>query len=227
MPLRLPPNPFLANLLSMDERQPDLWLSLDPLPTNPAQIVQQWLNEAFEAGVHANPHAVALATVDPDGRPSVRMVLCNAIDPDLAAFTMYTNIESRKGRALRAEPRCAIAFHWASRQARIEGRAHLTPDDECDAYFATRPLEARLGAWASAQSEPIGSRAEMLTKLDSVTNRFEATKEEDIVPRPPHWGGFTLVADSIELWVSRRGRIHDRAVWRRDHNAWIPTRLQP
>ncbi len=211
----------------MDEQQPDLWLSLDPLPTNPAQIVQQWLNEAFEAGVQANPHAVALATVDPDGRPSVRMVLCNAIDPDLASFTMYTNIESRKGRALRAEPRSAIAFHWASRQARIEGRAHLTPADECDAYFATRPLEARLGAWASAQSEPIGSRAEMLAKLDNVTSRFEATKEEDVIPRPPHWGGFTLVADSIELWVSRPGRIHDRAVWRRDDNAWTPTRLQP
>ena len=226
-PRWLPARPFLANLVSMDEGQPDLWLSLDPLPTNPAQIVQQWLNEAFEAGVQANPHAVALATVDPDGRPSVRMVLCSDIDPDAAAFTMYTNIESRKGRAIRAEPRSAIAFHWASRQARIEGRAHLTPADRCDAYFATRPLEARLGAWASAQSEPIGSRAEMLAKLDSVADRFNATREEDVVPRPPHWGGFTLVADSIELWVSRRGRIHDRAVWRRTEGAWIPTRLQP
>ena len=155
------------------------------------------------------------------------MVLCNAIDADDAAFTMYTNIESRKGRAIIGDPRCAIAFHWASRQARVEGRAHLTSADKCDAYFATRPLEARLGAWASAQSEPIGSRAEMLAKLDSVENRFEATREEDVVPRPPHWGGFTLVADSIELWVSREGRIHDRAVWRRTEGDWHPTRLQP
>jgi pyridoxamine 5'-phosphate oxidase len=211
----------------MEDQRPDLWLSEDPLPSNPAHIVKQWLDEAFAAGVQANPHAVALATVDPDGQPSVRMVLCNEIDPDAAAFTMYTNIESRKGRAIRSEPRCAIVFHWASRQARIEGRADLTPAERCDAYFATRPLEARLGAWASAQSEPIGSRAEILDKLDAAAKRFNATREEDPVPRPPHWGGFTLIADSIEIWVSREGRIHDRAVWQRSGKDWVPTRLQP
>ena len=211
----------------MTEQRPDLWLSQDPLPKNPAQIVKQWLDEAFAAGVQPNPHAVALATVDPDGRPAVRMVLCNEIDPEAAAFTMYTNTESRKGLALRAEPRCAIVFHWESRQARIEGSANLTPADRCDAYFAGRPLEARLGAWASAQSEPIGSRAEILAKLDAVSKRFNATREEDTIPRPPHWGGFTLVADSIELWVSRLGRIHDRAVWRPSGYEWVPTRLQP
>jgi pyridoxamine 5'-phosphate oxidase len=211
----------------MEDQRPDLWLSEDPLPSNPAHIVKRWLDEAFAAGVQANPHAVALATVDPDGQPSVRMVLCNEIDPDAAAFTMYTNIESRKGRAIRSEPRCAIVFHWASRQARIEGRADLTPAERCDAYFATRPLEARLGAWASAQSEPIGSRAEILDKLDAAAKRFNATREEDPVPRPPHWGGFTLIADSIEIWVSREGRIHDRAVWQRSGKDWVPTRLQP
>lgn len=205
----------------------DAWLSQDPLPSNPAHIVKQWLDEAFSARIQANPHAVALATVDPDGQPSVRMVLCNEIDPDAAAFTMYTNIESRKGRALRSESRCAIVFHWPSRQARIEGRAVLTPADRCDAYFATRPLESRLGAWASAQSEPIGSRAEILEKVRAVARRFDATREEDTVPRPPHWGGFTLIADAIEIWVSRDGRIHDRAVWRKTGNDWIPTRLQP
>lgn len=226
-PTWLPPIRFLATLRSMQEQRPDLWLSRDPLPHNPAQIVKRWLDEAFAAGVQPNPHAVALATADPDGRPSVRMVLCNEIDPEAAAFTMYTNIDSRKGLALRAEPRCAIVFHWAARQARIEGSANLTPADRCDAYFATRPLEARLGAWASAQSEPIGSRAEILAKLDAVSKRFHATREEDAVPRPPHWGGFTLVADSIELWVNREGRIHDRVVWRRSGKAWSPTRLQP
>jgi len=167
-PAWLPSARFLANLRSMKEQRPDLWLSQDPLPKNPAQIVKQWLDEAFAAGVQPNPHAVALATVDPDGRPAVRMVLCNEIDPEAAAFTMYTNTESRKGRAIGAEPRCAIVFHWASRQARIEGVASRTSADRCDAYFATRPLEARLGAWASAQSEPIGSRAEILEKLDAV-----------------------------------------------------------
>ena len=211
----------------MENLSPDRWLAEDPLPTDPAQIVKRWLDEAFAAGVQANPHAVALATIDPDGRPSVRMVLCNEVDAEAGAFTMYTNIESRKGRAIRADARCAIVFHWASRQARIEGRATLTSADRCDAYFATRPLEARLGAWASAQSEPIGSRAEILAKLDAVAERFNAVREEDPVPRPPHWGGFTLVADSIELWASREGRIHDRAVWKSTGSGWIPTRLQP
>jgi len=206
---------------------PDAWLSEDPLPRNPAHIVADWLAEAFALGTQRDPHAIALATVDADGQPSVRMVLCNEIDADSASFTLYTNTESRKGRAIRADSRSAIVFHWPGRQARVEGCAHLTPEDRCDAYFATRPLEARLGTWASAQSEPIGSRAEILAKLEAVAKRFGATREEDVVPRPPHWGGFTLVAESIELWVSRPGRIHDRAVWRREADEWTPERLQP
>lgn len=212
---------------NVEEGLSDAWLAEDPLPGDPARIVKRWLDEAFASKLQANPHAVALATSDPDGQASVRMVLCNEIDVEAAAFTMYTNLESRKGRAIQAEPRCAIVFHWAARQARIEGRAHLTPGPSCDAYFATRPLEARLGAWASAQSEPIGSRAEILARLADVSRRFKATREEDIVPRPPHWGGFTLVADSIELWASRLGRIHDRAAWRRRAGGWVATRLQP
>ena len=211
----------------MEDAPPDLWLSKDPLPSNPAEIVKQWLDEAFAERVQANPHAVALATIDSDGRPSVRMVLCNEIDPVAAAFTMYTNTESRKGRAIRGESRCAIVFHWAARQARIEA-ARTSPRRKSATPISQHgPLEARLGAWASAQSEPIGSRAEILEKLDAAAKRFGATKEEDGVPRPPHWGGFTLVADSIELWASRKGRIHDRAVWTRGEDDWRPTRLQP
>ena len=104
-----------------------------------------------------------------------------------------------------------------------------TPDDICDAYFATRPLEARLGAWASRQSEPVSSRAVLLEELAVVTERFRAREESDPVPRPPFWGGFTLVAEAVELWVSRRGRIHDRALWRRsgEGSAWEVLRLQP
>jgi pyridoxamine 5'-phosphate oxidase len=218
---------IVAKLIGMTQSLPDAWLSQDPLPADPAKIVKEWLDEAFASGAQRDPHAVALATVDADGKPSVRMVLCNEINPDEASFTLYTNTESRKGRALRADQRAAIVFHWPARQARIEGLAHLTPTDRCDAYFATRPLEARLGTWASDQSEPIGSRAEILAKLDAVAKRFDATREEDVVPRPPHWGGFTLVAESIELWVSRPGRIHDRAVWQRDGDRWNPSRLQP
>jgi pyridoxamine 5'-phosphate oxidase len=212
-----------------DSRPRDAWLSEDPLPAEPVPIVEQWLSEAFADERLENPHAIALATVDPDGQPAVRMVLCNAIDPARGTFTMYTSRESRKGRALAADPRAAIVFHWPGRQARVEGRAELTPDDECDAYFATRPLEARLGAWASRQSEPAGSRAELLAELAAVAARFDAQEESDVVPRPPFWGGFTLVADAVELWVSRPGRIHDRAVWRRagEGLSWEVTRLQP
>ena len=104
-----------------------------------------------------------------------------------------------------------------------------TPEDQCDAYFATRPLEARLGAWASEQSAPIEAREALVDKLAAVADRFGAREESDPVPRPPYWGGFTLVAEAVELWVSRPGRIHDRALWRRsdDGSTWTPTRLQP
>lgn len=206
---------------------PDAWLARDPLPTEPVGIVKQWLDEAFAKREQENPHAVALATVDPDGRPSVRMVLCSAIDVALGRFTMYSNLESRKGRALQAEPRAALVFHWGARQARVEGVVELTPAAECDAYFATRPLEARLGAWASRQSEPVASREVLLEKLREVADRFGATQEADVVPRPAHWGGLTLTAESVELWVSRTGRIHDRAVWRRTSEQFLATRLQP
>lgn len=208
---------------------PDEWLGRDPLPDEPVPIVERWLGEAFRDRTRENPHAVALATVDPDGRPSVRMVLCNEIDASRGAFTMYTNRESRKGRALANDPRAAIVFHWPDRQARVEGRVEWTPDDVSDAYFATRPLEARLGAWASRQSEAVASRQVLLDAVAAFARRFDARREEDVVPRPPHWGGLTLVADSVELWASRIGRIHDRAVWRRKAtgSGWIVTRLQP
>jgi len=210
------------------EKGRDAWLAEDPLPAEPVAVVQRWLAEAFADPALENPHAVALATVDPDGRPAVRMVLCNAIEVARGAFTMYTNREGRKGRALSRDPRAAIAFHWPGRQVRVEGAVEWTPDDACDAYFATRPLEARLGAWASRQSEPVASRAALLREVEAVARRFGASEESDVVPRPPHWGGFTLVADAVELWVSRRGRIHDRAVWRRAPGAsWTVTRLQP
>lgn len=212
-----------------DETRPDAWLAEDPLPREPVPIVRTWLREAFDSRRQANPHAVALATVDPDGRPSVRMVLCNEIDPDRGSFTMYTNLESRKARAVAHDPRAAVVFHWPGRQARVEGRVERTPDEVSDAYFATRPLEARLGAWASRQSEPIDSRADLVAAVEAMAERFDAHEESAAVPRPPHWGGLTLVAESVELWASRVGRIHDRAVWTRTTQGgpWTATRLQP
>ncbi len=208
---------------------PDAWLAEDPLPAEPVPIVERWLNQAFQTRGQENPHAVALATVDPDGRPSVRIVLCNHIDTERGAFTMYTNRSSRKGRAIAHEPRAAIVFHWPGRQARVEGRVAPTSDAVSDAYFATRPLEARLGAWASQQSEPIESRDQLLDAVRSVQDRFGATREADPVPRPPHWGGLELTAEAVELWVGRVGRVHDRAIWRRRTVGapWTTTRLQP
>jgi pyridoxamine 5'-phosphate oxidase len=217
---------------------PDAWIAEDPLPGDPLPILKAWLDEAFEAGLQDNPHAVALATIDPDGRPSARMVLCNHIDTARGTFVMYTHRESRKGRALASNPRAAMVFHWAphSRSARVEGVVSFTPDADCDAYFATRPIDARIGAWASAQSEPIESRAALVARVEETARRFGVRLDdagEAEIPRPPHWGGYTLLADTVELWVSRRARIHDRAQWRRSLDAaapptpWRVARLQP
>jgi len=210
----------------------DRWISEEPLPHDPVRILKGWLDEAFASREQANPHAVALATIDPDGRPSARMVLCNAIDVDRAHFVMYTNRESRKGRALASHPRAAIVFYWppSGRQARVEGEVELTPDAESDAYFATRPVDSQISAWMSAQSEPIDSRETLLARMKTQAARFGVdleSREPADVPRPPHWGGYTLRADAIELWVSRPGRVHDRALWTRSGNGWDPQRLQP
>lgn len=218
----------------------DAWLGRDPLPDDPIPVVRTWLDEAFADGRQANPHAVSLATVDPDGRPSARMVLCNGIDTARGAFVTYTNRNSRKGRALAANPRAAMVFYWPpqGRSVRVEGAVELTPDEECDAYFATRPVDAQVGAWASDQSEPIASRSALVAKLRDRARQFGVSleaKQAGSIPRPPHWGGFTLVAETVELWVSRPARIHDRARWSRSLSPgpgdgpgrWSVERLQP
>ena len=222
------------------ETDDDTWLSVDPLPSDPVPILKQWLDEAFTTRLQANPHAVALATVDPNGRPSARMVLVNHIDVERGAFVMYTNRESRKGQAIAANPFASIVFHFGppGRSARVEGSVDFTPDEDCDAYFATRPVDAQVGAWASVQSAPIESRGALVAKVEAEASRFGVTLKDAgnvKIPRPPHWGGFTLVADAIELWKSRPARIHDRALWRREcasdpgaeHGSWSVQRLQP
>ena len=207
----------------------DTWLGTDPLPNEPITTVDRWLREAFDDGRQSNPHAVALATIDEDGRPSVRMVLCTSIDRESGAFTIYTNRESRKGRALANDPRAAIVFHWPGRQARIEGRVIWSPDEESDAYFASRPLEARLAIWASDQSAPTDSRKDLVRALEQTRARFSADGEDAAIPRPPQWGGIKLIAESVELWGDRADRIHDRVVWSRTtaDAPWATTRLQP
>jgi pyridoxamine 5'-phosphate oxidase len=212
---------------------PDAWLSEDPLPADPFPIAVTWLNEAFAASLQPDPHAIALATVDEVGRPEVRFVLCKALEPETGSLVFYSNKQSPKGRALGANARASAAFLFGpqQRQMRISGPVSDTSDPDADAYFETRPLDSRIGAWASAQSEPVASRAELEAQYARQVARF-GVREGDAsaaVPRPPHWGGYRIRAERVELWHSRPGRLHDRAVWVRDLPAgpWRAERLQP
>jgi len=200
-----------------------------------------WFDEAHQRKTQPNPNAMALATIDPDGRPSVRIVLCKDIDLARGSITFYTNRNSRKGAALEAHPRAAVVFHWDifDRQVRIEGPVVHTTDAESDAYFASRSVASRIGAWASDQSKPIASRGELLAKVASAVAHHGVNLANPFgpgVPRPPHWGGYRIWADSVELWMGSNVRVHDRARWTRtltrqgdsySSSAWSATRLQP
>ena len=209
----------------------------DPLPEDPMPLLHQWFEEAMQAKAVPNPGAMALSTCSPDGDPSVRTVLCKSVDVAAGGLTFYTNYQSPKARDLEANPRAAVVFNWdhASRQVRLHGAVCRATDAESDAYFASRALLSRLGAWTSAQSEPIDGRTELVHKLREVMERFDVGVTDLLrgnaaieIPRPPHWGGYRLAADRVELWVSVGGRLHDRAGWfRTDGGAWTATRLQP
>jgi len=217
----------------------------EPLPANPLQVVAQWLAQARADGAQPNPNSMVLATADARGRPSARVVLCKAIEVEAGAILFYTNYASRKGRELDANPRVAAVFHWdmRHRQVRAEGEVRRLTDAENDAYFVSRPWQSRLGAWASAQSQPVESRAALVAAVAAAARRFgvayagpgtaEPADVDVVVPRPAHWGGFRLTVDALELWVEGEFRIHDRAVWTRDLSepasaaGWKVTRLQP
>jgi pyridoxamine 5'-phosphate oxidase len=207
----------------------------DPLPGNPMTLLAQWLSQAKDDAQQPNPNAMVLATVDALHRPSARVVLCKGIEAEAGCIVFYSNYLSRKGSELAGNPRAAAVFHWdhVHRQARIEGAAA-----ESDAYFASRPWQSRLGAWASRQSEPVASRAALGEAVARAAKRFNIPysgpggaepEGEHPVPRPPHWGGYKLVADAVELWVEGEFRIHDRARYTRAlaGGAWSATRLQP
>ncbi|MEO1008579.1 MAG: pyridoxamine 5'-phosphate oxidase [Planctomycetota bacterium] len=210
----------------------------DALPAEPFSTLHAWLDEATRRKLQPNPNAMALATASANGHPSVRIVLCRTIDVERGALWFYTNYDSRKGRELAANPRAAVVFHWdaVERQARVEGVVERLSDADNDAYFSSRRWEKRAGAWASDQSRPIESRPALLDKVERSLRRFDidpadpppADADLDI-PRPPHWGGFRLVADAAELWVGSPARIHDRARWTRPtpDAPWTATRLQP
>lgn len=189
--------------------------------SEPLQQFEQWFQAALDAGV-PEPNAMTLATVGPEGRPSTRIVLIK--DYDARGLVWYTNYDSRKGRELAAHPWAALQFHWVEmeRVVRIEGRVERVAEAESDAYYASRPLDSRLGAWASPQSQPITSRAVLV-------NAAKAAAQHGLnPPRPPHWGGFRLDPDRWEFWQGRKSRLHDRLVYQREPDGrWQRQRLAP
>lgn len=178
---------------------------------DPFALFSRWLEEA-EASEPNDPNAMALATVDADGQPSLRMVLLKGHAED--GFVFYTNRESRKGEALEANPRAALLFHWKSlrRQVRVEGRVEWVDDAMSDAYFASRAKDSQIGAWASDQSRPMKNRAEFVARIAKYAAKYAIGS----VPRPPHWGGYRVVPERIEFWIDRRSRLHERTIYLRD-----------
>ncbi|HJS26521.1 MAG TPA: pyridoxamine 5'-phosphate oxidase [Actinomycetota bacterium] len=197
-------------------------LSETDLGADPVARFLAWQEEARAAGI-AFPEAAALGTADADRRPAVRYVLVKAVDE--RGFTFFTNRESRKARHLAENPNAALAFYWreVDRQVCVTGAAAPIADDESAAYFRTRPREARIGAWASMQSRPVGSREELDAAYAAAAARFP----DDDVPLPPHWGGYRLEPDAIEFWKGREHRLHDRFRYTREGASWRLERLWP
>ena len=193
------------------------------LPAEPLDAVAAWVEEAVARGV-AEPGAMVLSTATRDGVPSSRTVLLRGVSP--AGLVFFSNRRSRKGRELADNPRCAALLRWddVHRQVCVTGSAQPTGDDESDAYFASRPRGSQIGAWASGQSEVVGDRA----VLEAGVAEAEARFGDGEVPRPPHWGGYRIVPDAVELWQGRPSRLHDRLRYRRDRSQrWIVERLSP
>jgi pyridoxamine 5'-phosphate oxidase len=192
------------------------------MPVDPITRFQRWFAAARRAGVEL-AEAMTLATADRRGRPAARMVLLKHADAD--GFVFYTNGRSRKGLELAANPRAALVFHWQllGRQVRVEGRVERVDPADADAYWATRPRASQLGAVASAQSAPIGTRARLMARWQALRRRYSHLP----VPRPPHWTGYRVVPDSIEFWAHREHRMHDRELFTRTRRGWRRTLLQP
>ncbi|MCP8889208.1 pyridoxamine 5'-phosphate oxidase [Sphingomonas faeni] len=189
---------------------------------DPIALFDAWYAEARETEIN-DSNAVALATADAEGRPSVRMVLLKGHGPD--GFVIYTNRESRKAGNLAVNRYAALLFHWKSlrRQVRIEGPVSLVSDAESDAYFASRGRDSQLGAWASDQSRPLDSRETFEQRFAEMQARFEGSD----VPRPPHWGGYRIAPDRIELWQDREHRLHERRLFVREDGGWSAGLLFP
>ncbi len=189
---------------------------------DPIDLFQAWYAAAEESGI-LHPEALALATADTEGRPSVRMVLLKQVDED--GFVFFTNYESRKARELDANPNAALCFHWAvhERQVRVTGSVERTTDEESFEYFRTRGRGSRIGAWASLQSRPLDDREILEARVREMKERFDG----DEVPLPPYWGGYRLRPATMEFWQGRADRLHDRLLFERDGEGWATKRLYP
>jgi pyridoxamine 5'-phosphate oxidase len=213
----------------------------EPLQDEPFTLFKEWFDLAWQRRLQPNANSMVLATIDAQGHPDARVVLCKHLVTQPGYLVFFTNYQSSKGEELRAHPRASAVFHWDAlhRQVRVTGPVVKSPASESDEYFALRPLASRIGAWASVQSKPLSSRAQLTKQVDDILKRFkiDASAAEANIPRPPHWGGFRLWAESVELWVEGPGRVHDRAVWRRTLQPqdatsflcgdWSATRLNP
>lgn len=209
------------DLAALRETYGELGLDREDLTDDPFAQFQRWFDE-WSATEPYDSTAVALATADRDARPSVRFVLLKGVD---SGFVFFTNYASRKGDELAANPRASLCFAWLDleRQVRAAGAVERVSDAESDAYFASRPRDSRIGAWASDQSRPVADRAELERRWADADARFAG----DDVPRPPFWGGYRLVPDEVEFWQGRRNRMHDRFRYTRTNEGWDINRLQP
>jgi len=192
------------------------------MATDPFQLFDEWFAEA-RANEPNDAEAMALATADASGRPSVRMVLLKGHGPE--GFVFYTNEQSAKGGQLCENPRAALLFHWKSlrRQVRIEGPTERVADEEANAYFASRGRDSQLGAWASDQSRPLDSRETFEQRFEDMQTRYDGQD----VPRPPHWGGYRVIPERIEFWTDRRHRLHERRLFVRERTDWSEGLLYP